>query len=63
MRYAILGALMLSLEILAASTPASAMPANGNVMKANSNVIQVMGGCGKHYHRDNRKYSGHCVPD
>jgi hypothetical protein len=62
MRYAIFGAaLILSLELFGASI-ATAMPANGNaVVKDNStDVIQVMQGCGKHYHRDKAQQ---CVPD
>jgi hypothetical protein len=49
MRYAIFGALILSLELLGASIAAAAMPANGNaIVKAGSSrdVIQVYGGCG-----------------
>jgi hypothetical protein len=60
MRYAIFGALILSLELLGVSV-AGAMPANGNaVVKANSSrdVIQVGGGCGAKFW-PNRK-TGKC---
>jgi hypothetical protein len=63
MRYAIFGAMILSLELLGASIPASAMPASGNVIvKANSSrdVIQVFGGCGAKY-KPNKK-TGKCEP-
>jgi len=63
MRYAIFGALILSLELLGVSVAAAAMPTAANaIVKANSprDVIQVMGGCGKHYHRDR---AGKCVPN
>jgi hypothetical protein len=62
MRYAIFGALILSLELVGVSVAAAAIPANGNaVLKASSSsdVIQVMQGCGKHFHRE----KGQCVPD
>jgi hypothetical protein len=61
MRYILfLGALIVSLELFGASF-ATAMPASGTIVKANStNVIQVAGGCGKHYHRDK---ANQCVPD
>jgi len=57
MRYAIFGALILSMELLGASIPASAMPPNGApIVKAgsSSNVIQVMEGCGAKYKRNHR---------
>jgi hypothetical protein len=61
MRYAIFGAIILSLQLLGASVPASAMPASGNVIvKANSSVIQVFGGCGAKY-KPNKK-TGKCEP-
>jgi hypothetical protein len=62
MRYAIFGAFVLGLELLGPSIASAAMPAIGNaVVKASSSsdVIQVMQGCGKHYHRE----KGQCVPD
>jgi hypothetical protein len=49
MRYAIAGALILSLELFGVSFASAAMPANGNaIVKASSStdVIQVGGGCG-----------------
>jgi hypothetical protein len=61
MRYiAILVTVMVSLELLGASF-ATAMPTNKAVVRASSpNVIHVMQGCGKHYHRDK---ANQCVPD
>jgi hypothetical protein len=49
MRYAIAGALILSLEVFGMSFASAAMPANGNaIVKASTStdVIQVGGGCG-----------------
>jgi hypothetical protein len=59
MRYAIFGALILSLELLGVSA-AGAIPASGNaVVKAGSSrdVIQVWGGCGgkRHFNKQTRK--------
>jgi hypothetical protein len=57
---AFLATLIVSLELLGASV-ATAMPANKAVVKASStNLMQVMQGCGKHYHRDK---ANQCVPD
>jgi len=62
MRYAIFGALIVSLELFGVSFASAAMPANGSdVVKAGSSVVQVMQGCGKHYHRD--RATKQCVPD
>jgi hypothetical protein len=60
MRYAIFGALILSLELLAVSVASAAMPANRSaVVKADSSrdVIQVWGGCGgkRHFNKATRK--------
>jgi hypothetical protein len=63
MRYAILGALILSLQLLGPSIAAAAMPANGNALvKTNTSrdVIQVGGGCGKRYWRNPK--TGKCEP-
>jgi hypothetical protein len=63
MRYAIFGALILSLELFGVSVAAAAMPANGNaIVKAGSSrdVIQVMEGCGAKYKRNHR--TGQCEP-
>jgi hypothetical protein len=63
MRYAIFGALILSLELLGASIPASAMSANGNAtLKADlpRDVIQVYAGCGAKYKPN--KQTGKCEP-
>lgn len=62
MRYAIFGALILSLELFGVSFATAAMPANGSaIVKANSrDVIQVAGGCGRHHHRDSKH---NCVDD
>jgi hypothetical protein len=63
MRYAIFGALILSLELLGVSIASAAMPANGNaVLKANSSrdVIPVMEGCGAKYKRNHRTHQ--CEP-
>jgi hypothetical protein len=62
MRYAIFGALILTLEFLGASIPASAMPANGNaIVKAGtSDVVRVFAGCGKNYKPN--KTTGKCEP-
>jgi hypothetical protein len=49
MRYAIFGALVLSLPLVGMSVASAAMPTNGNaIVRANSSkeVIQVGGGCG-----------------
>jgi hypothetical protein len=48
MRYAIFGALILSLEMFGVTFATAAMPANGNaiVKPASRDVIQVGGGCG-----------------
>jgi hypothetical protein len=49
MRYAIFGALVLSLPIVGMSVASAAMPTNGNaIVRANSSkeLIQVGGGCG-----------------
>jgi hypothetical protein len=61
MRYVVfLATMIVSLELLGASV-AIAMPSNKAVVRASSiNVIQVMQGCGKHYHRDK---TNQCVPD
>jgi hypothetical protein len=61
MRYAILGALILSLEFLGTSMPASAMPLNGKVIVkggSSTDVIQTGGGCGARYWRN--KQTGKC---
>jgi hypothetical protein len=63
MRYAIFGALILSLELFGVSFAAAAMPANGSpVMKAGSSrdVFQVFGGCGAKYKPN--KQTGKCEP-
>jgi hypothetical protein len=63
MRYAIFGAVILSLELFGVSFAAAAMPANGSaIVKANSSrdVIQVFGGCGAKY-KPNKK-TGQCEP-
>jgi hypothetical protein len=50
MRYAIFGALILSLELFGVSF-ASAMPANKNaIVKTDSgDVVEIFAGCGKNY--------------
>jgi hypothetical protein len=61
MRYAILGALILSLEAFGVSVAGAAMPANGQlIVKASSSrdVIQVGGGCGAKFWRN--KQTGKC---
>jgi hypothetical protein len=63
MRYAIFGALILSLELVGASIATAAMPVNGNaVVKADSSkdLIPVMQGCGAKYKRN--KQTGQCEP-
>jgi hypothetical protein len=63
MRFAIFGALILSLELVGVSVAAAATPANGNaVVKADSrrDVIPVMQGCGAKYKRN--KQTGQCEP-
>jgi hypothetical protein len=63
MRYAIFGALILSLEFVGVSVASAGMPASGNVIvKADSSrdVIQVMEGCGAKYKRNHR--TGQCEP-
>jgi hypothetical protein len=61
MRYAIFGALILSLELPGVSV-AGAIPANGNaiVKTGSSFVIQVFAGCGAKY-KPNKK-TGKCEP-
>jgi hypothetical protein len=62
MRYIVFSsALIVSLELFGASI-ANAIPTNGSaIVRANStDVIKVLDGCGKHYHRDK---SGACVAD
>jgi hypothetical protein len=62
MRYAIFGALILSLEFFGVSL-AAAMPTNGNaVVRAGSSkdLIPVMQGCGAKYKRN--KQTGQCEP-
>ncbi len=63
MRYAIFGALILSLELFGASIATAAMPTSGNAI-VNSDlsryVIQVYAGCGLKY-KPNRK-TGKCEP-
>jgi hypothetical protein len=61
MRYAIFGALILSLELFGVSFATAAMPANdrGSVNAgAPKDLIQVMAGCGWHQ-KPNRK-TGKC---
>jgi hypothetical protein len=61
MRYAILGALILSLEAFGVSVAGAAMPANGQVIvKASSSrdVIRAGGGCGAKFWRN--KQTGKC---
>jgi hypothetical protein len=61
MRYAIFGALILSLEVFGISVAGAAMPARGQaIAKASSSrdVIQVGGGCGAKFWRN--KQTGKC---
>jgi hypothetical protein len=63
MRYAIFGALILSLELVGASVAAAAIPANGNAVSkvvSSRDVIPVMQGCGAKYKRN--KQTGQCEP-
>jgi hypothetical protein len=63
MRYAIFGALILSLELFGVSAASAGTPASGNaIVEAGSSrdVIQVMEGCGAKYKRNHR--TGQCEP-
>jgi hypothetical protein len=60
MRYAIFGALILSLEIFGASVAAAAMPTSGNAVvnaDLSKNVIQVYAGCGLKFNPIGRRAS------
>jgi hypothetical protein len=46
MRYAIFGALIVSLELFAGSIASAAMPASGNAIVTSRDLIQVWYGCG-----------------